>query len=409
MGLNIDLKNLRNNFISLLTLRLGNYIIPLLTLPFLIKVLGVEKFGLVAFAEMIIMYFKSIVDYGFDLTGTRSITESRGDKKGIDKLVNTIFGVKIILLVFCFLFLLLLIFIFPKLNNISLLLIFSYGIVLGNTLLPVWFFQGIEKMKYITIINFISKLVYIVLLFLLIKNESDYVYVPLLNGAGLVVGGLVSIFIMKRTFNVTFNIPKIKDILNRFKEDFNVFITTLAPNLYNNSMGVLLGVFTNNIQVGYYSAAIKLIEVGNSFIHIISTVIFPYLNRNESHRQKIINGTLISGFIISLLFFLFSEYIIILLFGNNMKESIIVLQLVSLSPFFISMMSIYGTNTLIIQKRDSLVRNIVLIYSLLGFVIGVFFIRYFGIIAAAIILVSIRGLIGFTEYLIVRNNFKKDV
>lgn len=397
MKLNIDLKNLRNNFLYLLTLRAGNYIIPLLTLPFLINVLGVEKFGLVAFAEMIIMYFKSIVDYGFDLTGTRSISESRDNKKGIDKLVNTIFGVKLILFIFCFLLLLVILFTFPKLNDISLLLIYSYGIVLGNTLLPIWFFQGMEKMKYITIINFISKLVYILLLFSFIKNEADYIYVPLLNSVGLVIGGVISIFIMKKKFNIAFHIPTKQDVLIRFKEDFNIFITTLAPNLYNNSMGVLLGVFTNNIQVGYYSAATKLIEVGNSIIYIISTTIFPYLNRNENHRQKIVNTTLISGAVISLLFLLLSKTLVIILFGKTMEESIVILQILSICPFFIAMMSVYGTNTLILIKKDKLVRNIVLIFSILGFILGFIFIPYYSIIAAAIILVTIRGGIGITE------------
>ncbi|MFB9055254.1 oligosaccharide flippase family protein [Mariniflexile ostreae] len=404
MGLNIDLKNLRNNFLSLLTLRAGNYVIPLLTLPYLIKVLGVEKFGLIAFAEMIIMYFKSIVDYGFDLTGTRSISENRKNKDSINKLINTIFGVKLILFIFCFLLLLIIIFIFPTLNDISLLLIYSYGIVLGNALLPIWFYQGMEKMKYITIINFISKIAYIILLFIFIKNEPDYIYVPLLNSAGLIIGGLVSVIIMKTRFNVVFYIPKVQDLLMTLKEDFNIFISTLAPNLYNNSMGVLLGIFTNNIQVGYYTAATKLIEVGNSVIYIISTTIFPYLNRSENYRKKLINGTLLSGAAISLFFLLFSKVIIMILFGQIMEPSIIILQILSLCPLFIAMMSVYGTNTLILQKKDTLVRDVVLGYSLLGFLLGFLFIKEQGIIFAAIVLVSIRGLIGITELLVVKYN-----
>lgn len=402
MSLNIDLKTLRNNFLSLLTLRLGNYIIPLIALPYLISVLGVEKFGLVAFAEMIIMYFKSIVDYGFDLTGTRSISENKKNKESVNKIVNVIFGVKFILSIVCFIILVALIFIFPKLNENALLFIFSYGVVLGNAMLPIWFFQGVEKMKYITIVNFLSRALYLILLFLFINNEENYYLVPLLNSSGLIFGGLVSIYIMKKKFNIRFSFPKVKDVVQCMKQDFDIFITTLAPNLYNNSMGVLLGVFTNNIQVGYFAAATKLIEVGNSFINIISTTIYPFLNRSKNYRKKLLNSTLLVGLCISIFFILFSDSLILILFGEEMKPSIIILQILSLSPLFISMMSVYGINTLILQKKDQLVRNIILIYSVLGLVLGVFFIKEYGILAAAIILVVIRGLIGVTELLVAK-------
>lgn len=399
MSLNINLRNLRNNFLSLLTLRLGNYIIPIITLPYLISVLGVEKFGLIAFAEMIIMYFKSVVDYGFDLAGTRSISENRENKKAIDKIINVIFGVKFLLLFICFIVLICLVFIFQKLNENSLLFIFSYGIVLGNALLPIWFFQGVEKMKYITIVNFLSRFLYLILLFIFIKNEENYYFVPLLNSFGLIFGGIVSIYIMKTKFNVTFYLPKIKDVFLCMKQDFNIFITTLAPNLYNNSMGVLLGIFTNNIQVGYYSAATKLIEVGNSFINIISIAIYPYLNRSKNYRKKLLNSTLLIGLCISLFFILFSDHLITILFGKEMNPSILILQILSLSPLFISMMSVYGTNTLILEKKDRLVRNIILFFSIIGFLLGLILIPFYGIMAAAIILVTIRGLIGLTEWI----------
>lgn len=402
MGINVDLRNLRNNFISLFLLRAGNYIIPLLTLPFLIKVLGVEKFGLIAFGEMIVLYFKSVVDYGFDLTGTRSISENRENQKALDKLVNTIFGAKLLLLLICFVFLVFLILIFPKLNEINLLLIYSFGIVLGNALSPTWYFQGIEQMKYITIVNLISKISYLLLLFILVSDESDYIYVPLLNTLGLVFGGVVSLYIMKRKFGINFYFPKLEDVFFRLKEDFNIFITTLAPNLYNNSMGVLLGVFTNNIQVGYYSAATKIIEVGNSIIYIISTSIFPYLNRSVNYRKKLFNLTLLVGILVSIVFLVFSKFIVIFLFGHEMMSSIHILKIMSLNTFFIAVMCVYGINTLIVQKRDILVRNIILFYSIIGFLSGIIFIEKYGIIAAAIILVSIRGLIGLTQFFVVK-------
>lgn len=396
--MNLDLKNLRNNFISLVILRAGNYIIPIITLPFLVKVLGVEKFGLIAFAEMVIMYFKSIVDFGFDLTGTRSISENRNNKAKLNELVNTIYGVKFILLFFSFIVLGILIQIVPSFNNNWLLFLYTFGIVIGNFLLPIWFFQGIEMMKYITIVNFISKLIYVLLLFIFVKGVDDFYFVPLLNSIGLIMGGLISIYLMITKFGVEFKVPKISAIKIRAKEDFNIFISRLAPNLYNNSMGVLLGFFVGNIQVGYYTAATKLIEVGRSILEIITIAIFPYLNRKDYYRKQMLGFILFTGLSLSIFFFLFSSVLIKLLFDENMDASIVILKILSLSPLFMAFIDVFGTNTLILKKKDKLVRNIIVTYSILGFMLGFILIPLYGSVGAAVILVCIRGLIGITDY-----------
>lgn len=396
--LNLELKNLRNNFISLVILRAGNYIIPIITIPYLVKVLGIEIFGLIAFAEMVIMYFKSIVDYGFDLTGTRSISENRSNKVKLNELVNTIYGVKFILLFFSFIVFSILLLIVPSFNNNWLLFLFTFGIVIGNFLLPIWFFQGVEKMKYITIINFISKLIYVFLLFIFVKEVDDFYFVPLLNSIGLVVGGLISIYLMITEFGVKFKVPMISAIKIRAKEDFNIFISRLAPNLYNNSMGVLLGFFVGNVQVGYYAAATKLIEVGRSILEVITITIFPYLNRKDSYRKQLLGVILFTGLTLSIFFFLFSSVLIKLLFDENMETSIVILKILSLSPLFMAFIDVFGTNTLILKKKDKLVRNIIVTYSILGFILGFILIPLYGSIGAAIILVGIRGLIGVTDY-----------
>ena len=396
--MNIDLKNLRNNFISLIVLRAGNYIIPIITLPYLVKVLGVEKFGLIAFAEMVIMYFKSIVDYGFDLTGTRSISENRGNKETINELVNTIYGVKFVLLLFSFIILSILVLTIPIFRDEGILYLYSFGIVIGNFLLPIWFFQGVEKMKYITIVNFISRLIYVVLIFLFVNYESDFYIVPLLNSIGLIVAGIISIYLMIVEFEIKFKVPSLTSLLIRAKEDFNIFISRLAPNLYNNSMGVLLGFYVGNVEVGYYTAATKLIEVGRSVLDIITITIFPYLNRKDSYRKHLLSLILFIGLGMSIFFFLFSSELIELLFDDNMDTSIVILKILSLSLLFIAFINVFGTNTLILKKRDKLVRNIILIYSFFGFIIGFILVPLYGSIGAAITLVGIRGLIGTTEY-----------
>ncbi len=141
------------NIVSLYVLQFGNYVLPLITVPYLVRVLGPEKFGLVAFGQGLMAYFSLVVNYGFDWSATRKIAVQQDDPESVNRTAANVWGAKALLCSACALILLALVLSVPRLSEISLLMLILYGSVIGNVLFPVWLFQGMERMTAISITN----------------------------------------------------------------------------------------------------------------------------------------------------------------------------------------------------------------------------------------------------------------
>ena len=206
-------KRLTSNFFSLSVLQALNYILPLITLPYLVRVLGPEKYGLISFAQAFIGYFTILTDYGFGLSATREISIHREDEKKVSEIFSSVMIAKIFLGILSFIILGLVLLSVPKFGNEWLLYIFTFGTVLGNIFFPVWFFQGMEKMKWITILNVISKVIFTICIFIFIHSESDYLYVSLINSLGYLVAGIISLIVVFKNFKINSFYQRLK-VLN---------------------------------------------------------------------------------------------------------------------------------------------------------------------------------------------------
>ena len=176
-----DSKKISANFMYLSILQGMNLILPLITFPYLVKILGIEKFGLIMFAQAFIVYFSMIADYGFNLSGIREVSSNRNNKEKLIKIFSSIMIARFILVLVGFIFLSIIIFSFEKFSNNWELYYLTFGIVIGTALFPTWFFQGMEKMKYITVLTVIAKLIFTVFIFIFVTKEEDFIYVPLIN------------------------------------------------------------------------------------------------------------------------------------------------------------------------------------------------------------------------------------
>jgi PST family polysaccharide transporter len=347
-------KRLAENFLSLSILQGLNYILPLITLPYLVRVLGPEKYGLIAFAQAFIGYFMILTDYGFNLSATREISINREDKQKVSEIFSSVLTIKFFLCILSFLILVSLLFI-PKFKKDWLVYIFTFGMVLGNVLFPIWFFQGIEKMRYITILNIVAKSIFTVCIFIFIKKMSDFVYVPLINSLGYLVAGMLSLRIVFINFAVKFVIPSLEGIKHQLKEGWHIFISTVAISLYTISNTFILGLFTNNTIVGYYAAAEKIIRVIQSMLTPISQTVYPYISKLASESKekalnfikKLLKIIGLGSFIISFLIFIFSTQIVYILLGSHFQNSIIVLKILAFLPFIIGLSNVMGIQTML--------------------------------------------------------------
>ena len=326
-----------SNFFSLSVLQGANYILPLITLPYLVRVLGVEYFGLLAFATTTVMYFQILTDYGFNLTATREISIHRDNKEKVIEIFSSVMTIKIILMFVSFFLLSILVFSFEKFSQDALVYFLTFGTVVGQVLFPVWFFQGMERMKYITYLNILSKVIFTIAIFVFVKEQSDFYLVPLLTSIGFLVAGIWSLYLIKKEFGVGFEVQTIDTIKHHLVEGWDIFVSMVFISMYRSSNIIILGLLTNNTIVGYYSIAEKVVKTLQTLQDVVGNTLFPYLSKKFSITNKsffdlnkrFFKFIFLIYFSLSLITMFSSEYIIYILMGEFNEIAILNLQIMS--------------------------------------------------------------------------------
>ena len=400
---NSDKRKIFENFLSLSFIRVADFVLPLIVLPYLIKTLGVEKFGLTAFAASLVNYFLNITQYGFSLSAVRDLSKNQENKKRIEKIFNNVINTKLFLLIISAIFFVIIILIVPPFQKYFWLYVFSFGIVIGDILFPKWFFQGIEQMRFITMINILFKLTYVILVFIFIKNENDFILVPLFQSVGFLIGGFYSLFIIHRRYKINFKLVKLKDIRCQLNLSFSSFITLIVPTLYSNTSVFLLGVFTDNTLVGYFSGATRISNAFSSFNQILTRTFYPFVNKNKNIK-KVNYLILISGLIVSLLMLGSSNLTVSKILGNGMLNAIPLVMILSLTPFLLSIRTVYGINFLLVKGLDKLYMKIALVSSVVGLVLAFILIPLFFDFGAAIVVVSSQIIYAILSFIYAKKN-----
>ncbi|MDD2870761.1 MAG: flippase [Candidatus Gracilibacteria bacterium] len=372
-------KTIVGNIFSLGTLQIFNYIIPLITLPYVLRILGPEKFGVVAFMGAFVGYFLIIVNYGFSLTTTRDISIHREDNKKISEIFWNVISIKLILSILSFIFSLIIVFSFEIFSNEYLVFLFSFIMIFGDVFFPIWMFQGMEKMKYITIINVIVKSLFLLPIFIFVKTIDDYYLVPLISSLSFITTGIIAFIMAIRVFRIQFVAPSVEVMKYQLVEGWHVFVSTLFISLYTTSTTFILGLFTNNTVVGYYSSAEKVVKAFQGLVGIISQAAYPNVAQKlKGSKDKTIEFlqkiTIIIGgitFIMSITLFIGSELIVNLLFGKEFLNSVAILKILSFMPFIIGLASIFINLTMLNFGYKKEVSKIYIKYAIISIFISI--------------------------------------
>ncbi|MDI6818597.1 oligosaccharide flippase family protein [Methanothermobacter thermautotrophicus] len=324
---------LAENFLSLSTLQVLVYIIPFITLPYLTRVLGVYNYGLVNFAIAFNTYFIIITDYGFNLSAVREISVNREDPHRVSEIFSSVMLIKGILATLSFCILLLVILNIPRFSVNWQVYTFAFGLVIGNVIFPTWFYQGMERMKYITVLNVLTNLIFLAAIFIFIRRPSDYLYVPLLQSMGTLTAGVISQWIIRTRFNVRFHLPPLRTVYETFRDSTQFFLSRVSVSIYTSSNSFFLGLFAGNTAVGYYSAAEKLYTAAQGLYSPLMQVTYPYMakTRNRAFHKKVLRYSLILNTILCGGIILFAPTIIGILFGPQYMPSVNVLRLLAVA------------------------------------------------------------------------------
>jgi PST family polysaccharide transporter len=380
------------NYFYLLLIQGTNLILPLITFPYLVRVLESEKFGLVMIAQSLMKFLIIIVDFGFNISATREVAILKNDKKKLSEFYWSIVFIKIILLIFTFFMLVGLTMSVTKLKLDPFVYLFSFGLVLGQGIFPTWFFQGIEKMQVITIINLIAKVFFTITIFFIILNPDDYIYVPILNGIGFVVAGLFG-FIYSLRY-VKFIVPKFQTIKDNVKNSFSLFISNFAVSFYSSSNTIILGFFIGDAIAGVYASMEKLIQAIQTMYTPIYQALFPNLStKSNIEIRKTINKMkipiAISGLVISIIIFLGSEIILSIIFDDILITSYYkVFQIIGLMAFLASLNMLYVTLYYPSIKRYKTRMKILVFGGIFNIILALSLVKGFSIYGIAISAVS---------------------
>lgn len=348
-------KRLITNFMSLATMQGLNFILPIVTLPYLLQVVGPSKFGLISFAQAFITYFIYFTDYGFNFVATREISIHRDDKKKVAEIFSSVMLVRILLLAISLVILLLVVTFIPKFHEYSIIYYLTFGMVIGNVMFPVWFFQGMEHMKVISILNIISKSVFTIGIFVFVKNQDQFLIVPILNSLGYIAVGIAALYIILIRYKVKVVKPTRDQFVHQLKSGWDIFVSNLATSLYTISNVFILGFFASNTIVGYYSSAEKIVKAVSSMISPLIQTVYPFLSRalhdSKERAVGIINKifiliTVTMG-LLSLALGIFAEPLVNLALGEEYQQSIPLLQILSVLPIVLGWANIFGILTMI--------------------------------------------------------------
>ncbi len=348
------------NFFSLSFLQAANYVLPLITLPYLVRVLGPEKYGLIAFAQAFMQYFITITDYGFGWSAVRAVSINKENKAVLSEIFCSVMAIKFFFMLISLAIVAATIILVPRFREYWLLYIFTFGVVLDGVLYPGWFFQGVAQMKYSALFIGMAKAIFTVLIFFFIKHQEDYLFVPLLNAIGYLITGVLSLLFVVYKFEVKAVIPSMSRVMEQLKDGWHVFISFVSINLYTTTNTFLLGLFTNNTIVGYFAAGEKLIRIVTQMYQPLFKALYPYITKlvTESRERtihalrKTIRLTLVSSMIIFLGVIIFAKPIAKLILGGKFAESIIIMRVLSPLVVVIPLAFIFANLGLLPFKLD---------------------------------------------------------
>lgn len=403
------MKSIKHNAIMNGILSIMTIIFPLITFPYVSRILGVEANGRLSFANSVITYFSLFASLGISTYGIRACAKKRENKNELSKTVHELLFINLITTIIVFLVLIFSIIFIPKLNvEFKLLFIYSLNMILNIAGLN-WLYSGIENYDYITIRSIAFKIISLILMFIFVhKPEDMYIYACITVFA--TVGSNILNMINARKY-IDYKWIGNYNIKQHIKPTLALFVTSLAINVYTNLDNVMLGFSTNDYQVGIYNTSVKIKSVITSLVTSLGAVLLPRLsnyieNKNKEEFYKVLNKsfafTSAVAFPLVIYFFIFAKESVLFISGTQYLDSVIPMQILIVLIAITGFSNILGMQILIPTNREKSYMFAVICGAIADFVLNLFLIPSYAAIGAAIATL-IAELVQFTIQIIVAN------
>ena len=371
------LKNIAvRNVLLLYAVQFSSYLMPLITLPYLSRVLSPENFGLVAYSQSVMWYFMTLTDYSFNLSATRRVAIHRDDPEELSKIFSSVMAAKLLLTLLGLVVLMGAVFAVPKLREHWILFPLSFLAVTGNFLFPLWLFQGLQKLEQVAIRDFLAKLLGIIAIFLLVHRDSDYPMAAAVQGGSVALAGLIGLVSVPFVVQFRWRRPAYADIREALVSGWPLFLPLAASSLTVTNV-VILGLFSSAAEVGYYSGALRIITALRALVTPIVTAVYPHVSvkagRSEREAVRFIQryAFLLSGPFLAMGIVLMTAgpWIIRLVLGGKYGPSIPVIQVMALSPFLLALQHLFSTYYMLTCGYDKAWMKIMLTNVAVNFIV----------------------------------------
>jgi len=384
-----------------------NYVFPLITVPYVSRIIGPESFGIINYATAFMSYFIMLIGYGFDLTGTRRIARNPNDTFLRDKVYSDILNARLVLFFISFLFFLIAIIFVEHLKQNLTVTSLLFFMCFSNVLIPQYIYQGMQNLTIFAKTNFVKGIIYTILIFFFIKKQDDYVYLVKIN---FILSLSISLFFLlyaKKIYNLKFNRIPLKTTILFIWEEKIIFFSTVVISLYTTTNVVLLGFFDSIKNVAYFTTGQNLVNISTAVLTApLSMALYPYLGAEFSKSKE--NGLEVSKRILPIIFylitftcfmlFLFAPVIVNILYGTRFKNAILPMQILAFSPLIISLSNFFGIQIMLNLNLDKLFFKIISVCSVFGLACNIFMSTHWGYIGTAYNVIIVETTVTFAIY-----------
>jgi PST family polysaccharide transporter len=352
--------SLRRNILALSLLQVTNYAVPLVSVPYLVRVLHPAGFGLLSFVQAVILLFVIVTDYGFNLTSARTVATCREDREALSRIFWLTIAAKLVLMLASAVVLSAFLFLSHQSREQVLLYGTVFLNVIGAALFPFWLFQGLEDMGYPAAAQACARILTIPAILLFVHKPQDVVIAGAIQGSVLI---WAAVFVVPATFRrvrIVPYMPSIPELVVALRSGWHLFVANIAAFSFSSTTVIVLGLVAGKTEVGYFSAAEKLIRSASSLLGPVTQALYPYVSAiraqsRESALRLIRRSSAwvsLIGAAISLGIFCLAHPIGRIVFGAGFGPSANVLQWLSPLPFLYALSNLFGNLTLVVFEID---------------------------------------------------------
>ena len=317
----MKMNKVTKNTIMLYIMNIAQLILPLVTLPYITRVLTVDNYGVVNYVKSIMTYMQIIIEFGFILSATKDIVKAGNDKKIIGEITGNVILGKILLSLLSLIVLIIFTIFVPILKNNVAFTMLSFIPIFLSTFLIDFFFRGIEKMEVITIRYIVMKSISTLLTFLFVRGNGDLLMIPILD----IIGNVVAILLVWKEvykLGIKLSFGTMKDIWDSIADSFLYFISSMASTAFGALNTLLVGILLSSKEVAYWSLAMQILGAIQALYTPINNGIYPEMvkERKFSLIIKVIKIFMPVVFIGCLIILLFSKPILFVIGGRKYLE-----------------------------------------------------------------------------------------